>query len=77
MILNSFKKSTTHYLYFEGRELEVRKNSVCHGVNGYVGIIDELVNGTLISIPQKPFEEMLNIQMVFRLEGNFKFIKPL
>ena len=47
--------------YFEGRELEVRTDSVCHGVNGYVGIIDDLVNGTLISIPQKTFEEMLNM----------------
>ncbi len=47
--------------YFEGRELEVRTDSVCHGVNGYVGIIDDLVDGTLISIPQKTFEEMLNM----------------
>jgi len=47
--------------YFEGRELEVRTDSVCHGVNGYVGIIDDLVNGTLISIPQKTFGEMLNM----------------
>ena len=47
--------------YFEGRELEIRTDSVCHGVNGYVGIIDDLVNGTLISIPQKTFGELLNI----------------
>lgn len=47
--------------YFEGRELKVRTDSVCHGVNGYVGIIDDLVDGTLISIPQKTFEEMLNM----------------
>ena len=39
--------------YFEGRELKVRTDSVCHGVNGYVGIIDDLVDGTLISIPAK------------------------
>ncbi len=45
---------------FENGDIEVRTDSVCHGVNGYVGIIDDLEDGTLISIPQKSFEEMLN-----------------
>lgn len=34
---------------------DIRTDSVCHGINAYVGIIDDLENGTLISIPERPF----------------------
>jgi len=37
----------------------VRTDSVCHAVNAYVGIINDLENGLLISIPETPFEVIL------------------
>ena len=37
----------------------VRTDSVCHAVNAYVGIIDDLEDGLLLSIPEKPFELIL------------------
>ena len=37
----------------------VRTDSVCHAVNAYVGIIDDLENGLLLSIPEEPFEAIL------------------
>ena len=38
----------------------VRTDSVCHGLNAYVSIVNELEDGVLVSIPEKPFEEILD-----------------
>lgn len=37
----------------------VRTDSVCHAVNAYVGIINDLEDGLLLSVPEKPFEIIL------------------
>ena len=37
----------------------VRTDSVCHTLNGYVRIIDDLDEGLLLSVPEKSWEEIL------------------
>jgi len=38
----------------------IRTDSVCHALNSYVRIINDLGDGLLLSIPEKSFEEILN-----------------
>ena len=38
----------------------VRTDSLCHGLNAYAGILDELEDGLLLSIPEPPFKMVLN-----------------
>ena len=38
----------------------VRTDSVCHALNGYIRIIDDLGDELLLSIPERPFEEILD-----------------
>ena len=37
----------------------VRTDSVCHALNGYIRIMDDLDDGLLLSVPEKSFEEIL------------------
>jgi len=46
-------------LFWNYNDKYVRTDSVCHGGNAYVGIINDLEEGILISLPEKPLEEIL------------------
>ena len=37
----------------------VRTDSLCHGLNAYIGIFDALDDGVLLTIPEEPFEVIL------------------
>jgi hypothetical protein len=37
----------------------VRTDSLCHGLNAYIGIVDDLEDGLLLSIPEESFEIIL------------------
>ena len=37
----------------------VRTDSLCHGLNAYIGILDDLEDGVLISLPEEPFRVIL------------------
>jgi len=38
----------------------VRTDSLCHGLNAYIGILDDLEDGVLVSIPEEPFKVILD-----------------
>ena len=40
-------------LFWNDENKYVRTDSVCHGINAYVGIIDDPEDGILLSIPEK------------------------
>ena len=42
---------------FENRY--VRTDSLCHGLNAYIGILDDLEDGVLLSLPEESFEVIL------------------
>ena len=37
----------------------VRTDSLCHGLNAYIGILDDFDDGVLLTIPEEPFEVIL------------------
>lgn len=41
-------------IFWNYKEKYVRTDSVCHALNAYIGIIDDLKDGLLLSIPEKP-----------------------
>ncbi len=69
IIQNTYSEENTFFLkephkaiggsFWNYENLYVRTDSVCHAVNAYVGIINDLEDGLLLSIPEKPFEEIL------------------
>ncbi len=69
IIQNTYSAENTFFLkepqkaiggsFWNYENLYVRTDSVCHAVNAYVGIINDLEDGLLLSIPEKPFEEIL------------------
>jgi len=70
IIQNTYSEENTFFLKepqkaiggsFMNYEIKyVRTDSVCHAVNAYVGIINDLEDGLLLSIPEKPFKSILN-----------------
>ncbi len=69
IIRNTYSEENTFFLkepqkaiggsFWNYENLYVRTDSVCHAVNAYVGIINDLEDGLLLSIPEKPFEVIL------------------
>jgi hypothetical protein len=39
----------------------VRTDAVCHGVNSLIGLLEITGEGILISVPERPFEEVINL----------------
>jgi len=69
IIQNTYSEENTFFLkepqkaiggsFWNYENRYVRTDSVCHAVNAYVGIINDLEDGLLLSIPEKPFEAIL------------------
>jgi len=69
IIQNTYSEENTFFLkepqkaiggsFWNYETLYVRTDSVCHAVNAYVGIINDLEDGWLLSIPEEPFEAIL------------------
>ena len=69
IIQNTYSEENTFFLkepqkaiggsFWNYENRYVRTDSVCHAVNAYVGIINDLEDGWLLSIPEEPFEEIL------------------
>ena len=69
IIQNTYSEENTFFLkepqkaiggsFWNYENRYVRTDSVCHAVNAYVGIINDLEDGLLLSIPEEPFEEIL------------------
>jgi rhamnogalacturonyl hydrolase YesR len=47
-------------IFWSYEDRYVRTDSLCHGLNAYIGIIDELEDGSLLSIPEEPFSVILD-----------------
>jgi len=47
-------------LFWNYKERYVRTDSICHGLNAYVGIINNLEDDFLLLIPERPFEQVLS-----------------
>jgi len=69
IIQNTYSEENTFFLkepqkaiggsFWNYENRYVRTDSVCHAVNAYVGIINDLEDGLLLSIPEEPFEKIL------------------
>jgi len=69
IIQNTYSDENTFFLkepqkaiggsFWNYENLYVRTDSVCHAINAYVGIINNLEDGLLLLIPEKPFEAIL------------------
>ena len=69
IIQNTYSSENTFFLehpekaiggpFWDYQNKYVRTDSVCHAVNAYVGIFDDLDDEVLLSIPGRPFEETL------------------
>jgi len=47
-------------LFWDQRNKYIRTDCVCHALNGYLLIINDLDDGLLLSVPEKPLKEFLN-----------------
>ena len=66
LIQNTYSKENTFFLknpekaigglFWDYNNKYVRTDSVCHGLNAYLNIINDLEEGLLLSIPEKPLE---------------------
>lgn len=69
IIRNTYSAENTFFLkepqkaiggsFWNYENLYVRTDSVSHAVNAYVGIINDLEDGLLLSVPEQPFEVIL------------------
>ena len=69
LIQNTYSEENTFFLknsekaigglFWNEKNKYVRTDSVCHALNGYTRIINELRDGLLISIPEKSLKEIL------------------
>ncbi len=69
IIQNTYSAENTFFLkepqkaiggsFWNNENRYVRTDSVCHAVNAYLGIIDDLADGLLLSIPEEPFGAIL------------------
>lgn len=70
IIQNTYSEENTFFLknperaiggvFWNQSNKYIRTDSVCHALNGYIRIINDLKAGLLLSIPEQPFEEILN-----------------
>lgn len=66
LVQNTYSEENTFFLkkpekaigglFWNGNHKYVRTDSVCHGLNAYVGIIDDLGDGLLLSVPEESFD---------------------
>ena len=64
VIQNTYSEENTFFLkepqkaiggiFWNYEDRDVRTDSICHALNAYVGIIDDLEDGTLFSLPEEP-----------------------
>jgi hypothetical protein len=69
LIQNTYSEENTFFLknpekaiggvFWNKLDKYVRTDSVCHSLNAYIRIIDDLGEGSLLSVPEKPLEEIL------------------
>jgi len=69
LIQNTYSEENTFFLknpekaiggvFWNKLNKYVRTDSVCHALNGYIRIIDDLDKGSLLSVPERPLEEIL------------------
>jgi len=69
LIQNTYSEENTYFLknpemakggvFWNRDNRYIRTDSVCHGLNAYLGIIDDLEEGVVLSIPEKPIKEIL------------------
>jgi hypothetical protein len=69
IIQNTYSKENTFFLsepdkalggiFWNYENRYVRTDSLCHGLNAYIGIATYLEDGLLLSIPEEPFEKIL------------------
>ena len=67
---NTYSKENTFFLknpekaigglFWNQNNKYVRTDSLCHALNAYVGVVNDVPSGILISLPEKPLEEILN-----------------
>ncbi|TET06810.1 MAG: hypothetical protein E3J83_05730 [Candidatus Atribacteria bacterium] len=70
LIQNTYSEENTFFLknpkramggvFWNEQNKYVRTDSVCHALNGYVRIINDLEDGLLLSVPEKSFEAIFN-----------------
>jgi rhamnogalacturonyl hydrolase YesR len=70
IIQNTYSEENTFFLkepqkaiggiFMDYSHRYVRTDSMSHALNAYIGIINDLEDGLLFSIPEKPFEAVLN-----------------
>ena len=70
IIQNTYSEENTFFLkepqkaiggiFMDYSHRYVRTDSICHALNAYIGIINELEDGLLLSIPERPFEVVLD-----------------
>jgi len=64
VIQNTYSEENTFFLkepqkaiggiFWNYEDRDVRTDSICHALNAYVGIIDDLEDGTILSLPEEP-----------------------
>jgi rhamnogalacturonyl hydrolase YesR len=47
-------------IFWNYEDRYVRTDSLCHGLNAYIGIVNDLEDGSLLSIPEEPFSAVLD-----------------
>ncbi len=70
LIQNTYSEENTFFLenperiigglFWNRSNKYIRTDSVCHALNGYTRIINDLEEGLLLSIPEKPLQEILD-----------------
>jgi len=70
IIQNTYSEENTFFLsepdkaiggiFWNYEHSYVRTDSLCHGLNAYIGIVNDLEDGLLLSIPEEPFEIILD-----------------
>ena len=69
IIQNTYSAENTFFLeepenaiggiFWNYKNRYVRTDSLCHGLNAYIGILDDLDDGVLLTLPEEPFEVIL------------------
>ncbi|MFO7566524.1 MAG: prenyltransferase/squalene oxidase repeat-containing protein [Enhygromyxa sp.] len=57
-------------LFWNTQEREVRTDSVCHAMNAYVFMVDQLPDGVLLELPEPPLAERLGLDGAGRLASD-------
>ena len=69
IVQNTYSQENTFFLEEPGKAIGgifwnfenkyVRTDSLCHGLNAYIGILDDLDDGVLLTLPEESFEVIL------------------